>query len=137
MGRSHRHWRLWRSYGGRARIGWNDGDRARLSNFPDGGIAAALAIAQDAIVDGNNVGFDAVLVNAFKRLADIADQGKYAEFLFFRRGRRKLHLPEIFHVIKERNALGVGAGVLANLADDADFRFFVAFGPAKNHLLFD
>ena len=77
-----------------------------------------------------------MLVNAFGRLTHIADQSEDTEFLFLWRGRREFHLPEIFNVIKESNAVGVYARVLTDLADHADFRFFVAFGPAKNHLLF-
>ena len=77
-----------------------------------------------------------MIVNAFKRLAHVADQSKCAEFLFFRGRRGKFHLPEIHNVIKERNAVSVYAGVLTDVANHADFRFFVAFGPAKNHLLF-
>lgn len=48
---------------------------------------------------------------------------------------RKFHLPEIFNVVKERNAVGVCARILSDLPDHADFRFFVAFGPAKDHFL--
>lgn len=128
-----------RSSGRRADIGRDGWDRAGLSNFPDGRVAATFAIAQDAVVGGNYVGFDAVIVKAFERLTHVADQREVAEFLFLWRRRGESHLPEIFHVIKERNVVGVYAGVvgvISDLADDADFRFLVAFGPAKNHLLF-
>lgn len=121
--------------GRRARIGWNGGERTRLSDLPHGGIAAALAISQNAIVGGDDVGFDTLFVNAFERQAHIADQNQDAEFLFFLGRRRKFHLPEILNVIKKRNAVRVDAGVLADLADHADFRFFIAVGPAKDHLL--
>lgn len=77
-----------------------------------------------------------MIVNAFECLTHIADQGEHAEFLFPRRGWRKLHFPEILDVIEERNAVSVYAGVLPDLADHADLRFFITFGPAKNHLLF-
>ena len=65
-----------------ARVGGGCGERTGLANFPDGGVAAALAITPDAVVGGDNVGFDAVIVNAFERLADIADQSKHPEFAF-------------------------------------------------------
>lgn len=77
-----------------------------------------------------------MIVKAFERLTDVADQSKHAKFLLRRRKRREFHLPKMFNMIKERNAVGVDSGIFADLADHADLRFFVAFGPAKNHLLF-
>ncbi len=125
-----------RSSGRRADIGRDRWDRTGLSNFPDGRVAATFAIAQDAVVGGNDVGFDALIVKAFERLTHVADQGEVAEFLFLWRRRREFHLPEIHNGIKKSNAVGVDAGVLTDLADHADFRFFIALGPAKNHFLF-
>jgi len=93
-------------------------------------------MTQNAVVGGNGVGFDTVIVNAFERLTHVADQGEYAEPLPLWRGRREFHLPEVHNGIKKRNAISVDAGVLTDLADDANFRFFVAFGPAKNEFLF-
>ena len=138
MGRRQRRrrWRLQRSGGRRARIDRNGGQRTGFAGLPDGGVAAALAIAQNAVVGGNDVRFDTAIVNALERLTHVADQSENAEFLFLRGGRREFHLPEIHNGIKKSNAVGVDAGVLTDLADHADFRFFVALGPAKNHLLF-
>ena len=95
-----------------------------------------LAVTQDALVGGANVSFDAVVVNFLSRLADITDQKNNAKFLFSGGRRGKFHLPKIPNVIKERDAISVDAGVRADLANHADFRFFVALGPAKNHFLF-
>jgi len=77
-----------------------------------------------------------MIVKAYECLTDVADQSKYAKFLLRGRKPRKFHLPKMFNMIKERHAVGVDARVLTDLADYADLRFFVAFGPAKNHLLF-
>jgi len=136
MGRRYRRWRLrgsgarWTNAGGGRR------QRTGLAHSPDGGIAAALAIAQNAIVGGNDIRFDAVLVKTLERLTHIADQSEDTEFLFLWVGRREFHLPEIFNVIKESNAVPVNSGVFTDLADHADLGFLVAFGPSKNHLLF-
>jgi hypothetical protein len=54
-----------------------------------------------------------VIVNALERLKHVADQSENAEFLFLRGGRREFHLPEIFNMIKERNAVSVYARVLS------------------------
>lgn len=77
-----------------------------------------------------------MIVESLGCVAHIADQSEDTEFLFLRGGRRKFHFPKIFHVIKKCNAVRVNARVFSDFADHADFRFFVAFGPAKNHLLF-
>lgn len=77
-----------------------------------------------------------MVVEALDRLANIADQSEYAEFLFLWCRWGKLHLPEIFNVVKKGNAVPVNAGVFADLANHADFGFFVALGPAQNHFLF-
>ncbi len=108
---------------------------ARLAYFPDGRAAAPLAITENTIVGGANVSFDAVVVNFVSRLADITDQKNNAKFLFPRGWRGKFHFPEILNVVKERDAVSVVPRVRADLADDADFRFFVALWPAKNQLL--
>ena len=39
-------------------------------------------------------------------------------------------------MIKERNAVGIDAGGFTDLSHHEDFRLFVVFRPAKNHLLF-
>ncbi len=125
-----------RKGGRRARIYPGGGERPGLARLPDGGVAAALAIAQNSVIGGNDVGFDTVIVNALPRLTHIADQSENSEFLFLRRWWRELHLPEIQNGIEKRDAVCVNARVFSDLADHADFRLFVAFRPAQNHFLF-
>ena len=59
-----------------------------------------------------------------------------AELAFHGADRGKVDFPEIEIGIEEGDAVGVQAGLLAELADDADFGFLVALGPAEDELLF-
>ena len=111
------------------------GIRGGGGGFPEGRGAAALAIAQDGAVGGADVGFEAGVVNFFEGLAGATDEGDKAELLFDFADGRKVDFPEIEMEIEESDAVGVLAGLFAEVADDADFGFLVLFGPAKDELL--
>jgi len=64
-----------------------------------------------------------------------ADEGEKAELLFRGADRGKVDFPEIEVGIEEGDAVGVLAVLRAKLADDADFGFLVALGPAEDELL--
>ena len=104
--------------------------------FPESRRAAAFAETEDAVVGGADVGFDAGVVHFFQSLARIADEREEARFGFDGRERRKLEAPKVQVGIDEGHAVGVAAGVRAELADDSDLRFRVAIGQAKDQLLF-
>ncbi len=103
--------------------------------FPESRRAAPLAIAEDGFVGGADVGFKAGVVDLFESLAGAADEGEKAELLFQGADGREIDFPEIQVGIEEGHAIGVLAGLFADVADDTDFRFFVFFGPAKDELL--
>jgi len=65
-----------------------------------------------------------------------ADEREKAELPFHGADRRKVNFPEIEVGIEEGDAVGVLAVLRAKLADDADFGFLVALGPAEDELLF-
>ena len=105
-------------------------------SFPEGRSSAALAIADDAAVGGANVGFHAGVVDFFNGLADATDNGDKTELSFERGDGRKIGFPKVEIGIEESCAVGVAAGLRADVTDDADVGFFVAFGPTKDELLF-
>jgi hypothetical protein len=94
-----------------------------------------LAKADDAFVGGADVGFDAGVVDFLERVARGADKNEQAEFFFGVTDGRKVDAPEIELLVEESDAVGVLAGLFANVADDADFGFAIFFGPAKDKLL--
>ena len=104
--------------------------------FPEGGGSAAFAIAEDTFVGGADVGFDAGVVDFFDGLAGGADERDEAELVFNFTDGRKVDVPEIDVRIEKSHAVGVEAVLGAEMADDADFGFFVFFSPAKEELLF-
>jgi hypothetical protein len=103
--------------------------------LPEGGGSATLAVAKNAFVGGADVGFEAGVVDFLKSIAGAAEEGKKAELPFHLADRRKVDFPEIEMRIEKGDAVGVPAGLLADLADDADFGFLVAFGPAEDEFL--
>ncbi len=103
-----------------------------LGRFPDGGGAAALAEAENAIARGEDVRFDAGVVDFFESLAGVADKREEAAFHFGGRHGRKVDVPKLQGGIHEGHAVGVDALLRAELADDADFRFDVAIGATKD-----
>jgi len=115
------------------RSGWRIGGAG--GRFPESRRAAALAIAEDAVVGGADIGFEAGVVDFFECLAGAADEGEKAELLFDFADWGKVDFPEIEILVEEGYAVGVLAGLFAKVADDADFGFFVFFGPAKDELL--
>lgn len=110
---------------------WRGGD-----GFPEGGSSAASAKPNDAAVGGADIGFDARVVNFFESIARAADERDLAQFHFQGTDGRKIDLPEIDVGIEEGHAVSVAAGLRADVADDADFRFLVFFRPAKDEFLF-
>jgi hypothetical protein len=106
-----------------------------LGRLPERGGAATLARAEDAVVGGADVGFDAGVVDFLESAAGAADEGDEAELLFKFGDGRKVDFPEIEILVEEGDAVGVAAGLLAEVADDADFGFLVALGPAEDELL--
>ena len=108
---------------------------AALGRFPESGGAATFAIAEDALVRGEDVGFDAGVVDFFESVAGAANYGDDAEFHFQCAEGRKIDFPEIEIGVEEGDAVGVVVGVGAEVADDADFGLLVFFGPAKDEFL--
>ena len=107
-----------------------------LGRFPKGGGAAALAKTEDAIAGGEDVRFDAGVVDFFESLAGVAGEREEAAFQFGGRHGRKVDVPKLQAGIHEGYAVGVEALVRAELADDADFRFDIAIRATKDELLF-
>jgi hypothetical protein len=103
--------------------------------FPERRSAATLAIANDAFVGGADVGFDAGIVDFFDGLTGAADERDDAELLFDGADGRKIDFPEIEMGIEEGYAVRVPAGLRAEVADNADFGFFVLFGPTEDEVL--
>jgi hypothetical protein len=103
--------------------------------FPERDGTATLARAEDAIVGGEDVGFDAGVIDFFGGIAGTAEQGEKAEFHFLRTDGRKIDFPDIEMGIEEGYAVRVLVGLRAKVADDADFGFAVFLGPAKDELL--
>lgn len=112
------------------------GRGGRGNGLPESGDAAAIAGAEDVVVGGANVGFDTGVVNFFTGVAGGAKKSDDAELLFKFVDGRKVDLPEIEIHVKESDAVAVLAGILADVADDADVGFLVFFGPAKDEFLF-
>lgn len=109
--------------------------RAVQGGFPESGGAATFAKADNAVVGGADVGFDAGVVDFFESVAGTADDRDEAHFYLDGTDGRKVDFPEIEMGIEEGNAIGVLAGLLAEVADDADFGFAIFLGPAKDELL--
>jgi len=103
--------------------------------FPERRGAATLARAEDTLVGGADVGFDAGVVDFFECIAGAADEREKAELQFQGTDRRKVDFPETEIGIEEGYAVGVLARLCADAADHADFRLFVLLGPAKEELL--
>ncbi len=104
--------------------------------LPERGGAATLAGAEDAFVGGADIGFDAGVVDFFEGVAGGTDERDEAELFFAAGDGRKIDFPEIESEVEESNAVGVAAGLFANLADDADVGLLVFVGPAEDELLF-
>jgi hypothetical protein len=104
--------------------------------FPERSGSTAFARAEDAIVGGADVGFDAGVVDFFQSAAGAAAEGDEAEILFDIADGRKIEFPEIEILVEEGRAVGVETGLFADLADDTDVGFLVFFGPAEDELLF-
>jgi len=103
--------------------------------FPERGGTATPARAEDTFVGGADVGFDASVIDFFQGIAGAADEREKAKLHFSGGDGRKVDVPETEIGIEEGDAVGVFAGLRAEAADHADFRFFVLFGPAKDELL--
>ena len=106
-----------------------------LQRFPKSRRAATLAVAKDAFVGGADVRFEAGVVDFFQSIAGAADEGEEAKLLFHGADGREVNTPEIEIWIEEGYAVGVPAGLLADVADNADFGFCVFFRPAKDEFL--
>jgi len=106
------------------------------SRLPEGRRATALATADDAVIGGADIGFDAGVVDFFHGLADRAGERDKAELSFDGAHGREIRLPEVEVGIEEGHTVRVAAGLRADVADDANVRFFIALGPAKDELLF-
>jgi len=122
--------------GGRKRFRTEGGQSVGLGRFPERGGAAAPAETENAIARGEDVRFDAGVVDFFESLAGVADEREEAAFHFGGRHGRKVDVPKLQAGIHEGHAVGVDALLRAKLADDPDFRFDVAIGATKNELLF-
>jgi hypothetical protein len=106
-----------------------------LGRFPKSRGATAWTKTEDASGRGEDVRFDAGLVDFFEGLAGIADEREEAAFHFGGGQGRKVDVPKLQIWIGEGNAVGVNTLLSAELADDADFGFDVAIGAAKDELL--
>ena len=104
--------------------------------FPESRTAATLAITKDAFVGGADVRFEAGVFDLFEGLARIANEGDKAELFFQGADGWKVDFPEIGMGIEKGNTVGVDTVLRAEMADDANFRFLVFVGPAKNEFLF-
>jgi hypothetical protein len=82
------------------RNGWRIRDRLRR-RFPEGRRTAALAIAEDGIVGGADVGFEAGVVDFFEGFAGATDEGDKTELLFDFADGRKVDFPEIEILVEE------------------------------------
>ena len=134
--REQRHLCVRSVYGWRRRFRSVGSQSVGLGRFPEGGRAAALAESKDAFARGEDVRFDAGLVDFFEGLARVADEREKAAFHVGGRQGRKIDVPELQSGIGEGNAVGVDALLRAELADNADFGFDVAIGATKDELLF-
>ncbi len=118
--------------------GWLNG--GELLNWggrlPERGGAATLAGAENAFIGGADIGFDAGVVDFFEGVAGGTGERDEAELFFPIGDGRKIDFPEIEIQVEESNAVGVAAGLFANLADDADVGLLVFVGPAEDELLF-
>lgn len=103
--------------------------------LPEGGRPAALAEAHDAFARGAHIGFDSRIVNFFERAAGVARERNHSHFAFEITDGRKLDPPKIEFGVDKGHTVGVIAVAAAKLADDADFRFSVAFGTAEDEFL--
>lgn len=106
-----------------------------VGRLPKRGGATAFAETEDAFVGGAHVGFGAGVVHFFESFAVAADQGEKAQLPFHSADRRKFDFPKIEVGIEKGDAIGVLAVLRADLADDADFGFLVALGPAEDEFL--
>src|SRR5260370_169849 len=125
--------------GGGVRAGGQGRDKGQggaRGGCPERSGSTAFARAEDAIVGGADVGFDAGVVDFFESAAGAAAEGGEAELLFDIADGRKIDFPEIEILVEEGRAVGVETGLFADLADDADVGFLVFFGPAEDELLF-
>ena len=73
--------------------------------------------------------------STFSRVLQELQTREKAELLFQGADGGKVDFPEIEILVEEGHAVGVLAGLLADVADNADFGFLVLFGPAKDELL--
>jgi len=110
------------------RRGWGG---VALGFFPRRRRSAAVAIAQDASVDGVNVLLDFPLLDFLTRLANAALQHGRVAGCIEAIGRGKLDGPEVGIGIDEGNAVDVAARFAADWADEADFRLLVGTGQAQ------
>ena len=104
--------------------------------FPEGRSRAALTIADDAVVGGADIGFNAGVFDFFNGLADGTNYGDKTELGFESGDGRKVSFPKVEVGIEESHAVSVLAGLRADVTDDADVGFFVALSPTKNEFLF-
>jgi hypothetical protein len=103
--------------------------------LPKRGSGAKLAKANHALVRCADIGFNAGVIDFFKRVTGGTDQRQKAEFLFGVADGRKIDAPEVQVLVEESDAVSVLAGLLANVPDHANFYFAVFFRPAKDKLL--
>ena len=107
-----------------------------VARLPQRGSTTSFAKTNDASVGGADVSLNAAIVDFFLRIAGAAHDGEQAHFDFQRADGGEVDFPEIEMGIEEGHAIGMTAGFCANMADDADFGFFVFFRPTQNELLF-
>lgn len=103
--------------------------------LPEGRRTAGLASADDAVIGGADIGFDAGVVDFFDGLADGTDERDKTELSFDGADGRKIGFPEVEVGIEESDAVGVAASLRADVTNDADVGFFIALGPTKDELL--
>lgn len=106
-----------------------------MGRFPERGGAAMFAEADDALAGVADIGFDAGVIDFFERAAGMAGQGEKTHFSFELGDGRKIDFPEIEIGIEEGYAVGVEFTRGADVADDANFGFLVALGPAEDEFL--
>src|ERR1700730_4571200 len=97
---------------------------------PDGGGSAPRAEPQDALQERVDVGFDFTLMNNLAVMAEAALERGVGVAVPLRRSG-KLELPEVEVRVQEFNAVGIAAGFLSHLPDQAHSRLCAGAGQTK------
>lgn len=105
------------------------------SRLPKCARAASFAESDNAPAGSADIRFETGIVDLFERFARGAHETEEAQLSFHSANRGKLEAPEVEIGIEEGHAVGVNPFVRTDVADDADFCFFVVLRPAKKEFL--